>query len=64
MAHTVGVSKSSVSREFVEASAWEIEKLFERCFDEVEILIMGWRDLWMLEAVLKEELVDVCVAAG
>jgi transposase-like protein len=40
MAETVGVSKSSVSREFVEASAGEIEKLFERRFDEVEILII------------------------
>lgn len=40
MAQTVGVSKSSVSREFIEASAEEIEKLFERRFDKVEILII------------------------
>jgi len=40
MADTVGVSKSSVSREFVEASAKEIESLFARRFDDVDILII------------------------
>ena len=40
MAETVGVSKSSVSREFVEASEAELTALCERRFDEVDILII------------------------
>jgi transposase-like protein len=38
MAETVGVKKSSVSREFVEASAQELKRLCERRFDQVELL--------------------------
>ena len=40
MAETVGVSKSSVSREFVEASGAELKALCERRFDEKDILIV------------------------
>jgi transposase-like protein len=40
MAETVGVSKSAVSREFVEASEAELKALCERRFDDVEILIV------------------------
>jgi putative transposase len=40
MAETVGVSKSSVSREFVEASADQIEALCERRFDDVDLLVI------------------------
>jgi len=36
----VGVSKSSVSRQFIEASAQELERLAARRFDEVELLII------------------------
>lgn len=40
MAKTVGVSKSSVSRHAVEASAKALEALAERRFDEVDILVV------------------------
>jgi len=40
MAETVGVSKSSVSREFVEASEAELKALCERRFDALDILIV------------------------
>jgi len=40
MAETAGVSKSSVSREFIEASEKALRSLCERRFDEVEILIV------------------------
>jgi putative transposase len=40
MAETVGVSKSSVSREFIEASEAELKRLCERRFDELDILIV------------------------
>lgn len=40
MAETVGVSKSSVSRVFIEQSAKELERLCERRFDDSEFLII------------------------
>ena len=40
MAETVGVSKSSVSREFIEASEAELKGLCERRFEDVDILIV------------------------
>ncbi len=40
MAETCGVSKSSVSREFVVASAEQLKALCERRFDELDILII------------------------
>jgi transposase-like protein len=40
MAETCGVSKSSVSREFVAASAEQLQALCERRFDELELLII------------------------
>lgn len=40
MAETVGVSKSSVSREFVEASAEVLQKLAERRFDDRDLLVI------------------------
>lgn len=40
MADTVGVSRSTVSRETVEASEAALKKLLERRFDEVELLII------------------------
>ena len=40
MAQTVGVSKSSVSREFIEASEQALRGLCERRFDEVDLLIV------------------------
>ncbi len=40
MADTVGVSKSQISREFVVASAAELEHLCERRFDHVNILVV------------------------
>ena len=40
MAETVGVSKSQISREFVEVSAAELEHLCERRFDDVNILVI------------------------
>lgn len=40
MAETVSVSKSSVSREFIEASEKALEELLERRFDDKDILIV------------------------
>ena len=40
MAHTVGVSKSSVSRNFVEQSGRELKRLIERRFDGREFLVI------------------------
>ena len=40
MAHTVGVSKSSVSRNFVEQSGRELKRLTERRFDGREFLVV------------------------
>jgi len=40
MADTVGVSKSSVSRQFVEASEAEVEALLARRFDGVKLLVI------------------------
>lgn len=40
MAETVGVSKSEVSREFIDASQETLKALAERRFDDVEILII------------------------
>jgi hypothetical protein len=40
MADTVGVSRSTVSRETIEASEAALKKLLERRFDEVELLII------------------------
>jgi len=40
MAETVGVSKSSISREFIEHSGKELKKLMERRFNDVEFLII------------------------
>ena len=40
MADTVGVSRSSVSRQFVEASEAEVEALLARRFDEVKLLVI------------------------
>jgi transposase-like protein len=40
MAETCGVSKSAVSREFVEASAEKLKELSERRFDDVDLLII------------------------
>lgn len=40
MAETVGVSKSSVSREFVDASEKALKELAERRFDEQDLLII------------------------
>ena len=40
MAETVGVSKSSVSREFVDASEKALKELAERRFDEKDLLIV------------------------
>ena len=40
MAESVGMSKSSVSRQFVEASAESLERLMERRFDELDILVV------------------------
>ncbi len=40
MAESVGVSKSSVSRQFIEESAQELERLAARRFDELELLII------------------------
>jgi len=39
MAETVGVSKSQISREFVLASADELQRLCERRFDDVNIVV-------------------------
>jgi len=40
MAETVGVSKSEVSREFIDASEAALKALVERRFDDVEVLII------------------------
>ena len=40
MAETVGVSKSQISREFVEASEGEFKRLCERRFDDAEMLVI------------------------
>jgi len=40
IADTVGVSKSSVSREFVEASAEELKRLCEKPLDALELLVI------------------------
>ena len=40
MAESVGINKSSVSRQFIEASAQELERLAARRFDQVELLII------------------------
>ena len=40
MAHTIGVSKSSVSRNFVEQSGRELKRLTERRFDDREFLVI------------------------
>jgi transposase-like protein len=40
MAETVGVSKSAVSREFVEASAEELRSLVERNFKDTDLLVL------------------------
>ncbi len=40
MADTVGVSKSAVSREFIEESAEKLKELCDRRFDGVEVLII------------------------
>lgn len=40
MAESVGTSKSSVSRQFIEESAQELERLAARRFDQLELLIL------------------------
>jgi transposase-like protein len=40
MGETVGVSKSSISREFIEASAQELESLLERRLEHLQLLII------------------------
>jgi transposase-like protein len=40
MASTVGVSKSSISRHAIEASAEQLKQLQERRWDEIEILVI------------------------
>jgi len=40
LAGTVGVSKSSVSREFIESSARSMEKLAQRRFEDVDVLVI------------------------
>lgn len=40
MAESVGMSKSSVSRQFAEASAESLEQLMERRFDDLNILVI------------------------
>lgn len=40
MAETCGVSKSSVSREFIEASAEQLQALAERRFDDLDLLVI------------------------
>lgn len=56
MADTVGVSKSSVSRQIIEASEVEVEALLSRRFDDVKLLIiyidgMAFGDHVMIGAV-------------
>lgn len=40
MAESVGISRSSVSRQFIEESAQELERLAARRFDQLELLII------------------------
>jgi hypothetical protein len=40
MADTVGVSKSSVSRAMIQASQAQVEKLLNRRFEDVDLLII------------------------
>jgi putative transposase len=40
MAESVGISKSSVSRQFIAESGQELERLAARRFDQVELLII------------------------
>jgi putative transposase len=40
MANTVGVSKSSISRQVIEASSKQMEELLERRWDGVELLVL------------------------
>jgi transposase-like protein len=40
MAESVGLSKSAVSREFIQASEKALKELAERCFDDKDILII------------------------
>jgi putative transposase len=40
MAESVGVSKFSVSRQFIEQSSKELERLCERRFDDIELLVI------------------------
>lgn len=40
MAETVGVAKSSVSRQFIEASGDELKRLMERRFEQIELLVI------------------------
>ena len=40
MAETTGVSRSSVSREAIEASEAQLKQLCERCFEDVDLLIV------------------------
>ena len=40
MAESVGISKSSVSRQFIEESGQELERLAARRVDQVELLII------------------------
>src|SRR5215831_18628169 len=40
MASTVGVSKSSISRHAIEASAEQLKQIQERRWDEIEILVI------------------------
>jgi transposase-like protein len=46
MAEAVGVSKSSISRETIQAGAEQLRQLMERRFDDVDLLVIfidGWR---------------------
>ena len=40
MAETVGVSRSSISRAFIEASEEQLRELMERRFDDIELLVI------------------------
>lgn len=40
MAKTVGVSRSSISREFIESSEEQLRELMERRFDDLELLVI------------------------
>ena len=40
MADTVGVSKSAVSRDVIEAAEKKIDELFTRRFDELDLLVI------------------------